>query len=239
MERHLEGQTVVVVGASSGIGRAVAERTARGGAEVVMLSRSADKLAAAAADIQGAIYWHPIDMRIAEDVEAALSSYESIDHLVLTAVADENTRAKPIADLDRDDLERSFDKMRGYFTVVKAGASRLKATGSITMMCGAASLRPPATGFSLLAAEGATIPGFARALARELSPIRVNVIMAGVVDTPIHDGHRQALASWAETALPARRFGQPGDIADAIIFAMGNRYLTGETLIVDGGLSIS
>lgn len=239
MERHLEGQTVVVVGASSGIGRAVAKLSARGGAEVVMLSRSADKLAAAATDIKGATHWHPVDMRIAEDVEAALSSYESIDHLVLTAVADENARAKPIADLDSADLERSFDKMRGYFTVVRAAAPRIVPTGSVTMMCGAATLRPPAIGFSLLAAEGAAIPGFARALSRELSPIRVNVIMAGVVDTPIHDGHREALANWAETTLPTRRFGQPDDLADAIVFAMGNRYLTGETLIVDGGLSIS
>ena len=239
MEHHLEGETVVVVGASSGIGRALAEMMARGGAEVIMLARSADKLAAAAADIKGFTYWHPVDMRIPDDVEAALSSYETIDHLVLTAVADENARAKPIAELDGTDLERSFDKMRGYFTVVKAAASRMKATGSVTMMCGAATLRPPATGFSLLSAEGAAIPGFARALARELSPVRVNVIMAGVVDTPIHDGHRESLASWAETTLPARRFGQPGDIADAILFAIGNPYVTGQTLIVDGGLSIS
>lgn len=239
MEHRLEGQTIVVVGASSGIGRAITDLAARNGAAVAMLARSAERLAAAAADIKGATHWHPVDMRIAEDVEAALSIYESINHLVLTAVADEYARAKPIAELDVNDLERSFDKLRGYFNVIKAVASRMKATGSVTMMCGAATLRPPATGFSLLAAEGAAIPGFARALARELSPVRVNVIMAGVVDTPIHDGQREALASWAETALPARRFGQPDDIADAILFAMGNSYLTGETLIVDGGLSIS
>ncbi|MGQ2903328.1 MAG: SDR family oxidoreductase [Neoaquamicrobium sediminum] len=239
MERKLEGQTIVVVGASSGVGRAVVEVAAAGGAKVVMLSRSADKLAAAAEGIESVTYRHPVDMRNAKDVEAALSAYDCIDHLVLTAVADENARAKPIIELDGEDLERSFDKLRGYFTVIKATASRLLSTGSVTMMCGAAALRPPATGFSLLAAEGAAIPGMARALARELSPVRVNVIMAGVVDTPIHDNDREAIASWAETSLPTRRFGQPSDIADAIIFAMGNPYFTGATLTIDGGLSIT
>lgn len=204
-----------------------------------MLSRSADKLAAAAASIGGATDQHAVDMRDAAEVESALSIYPRIDHLILTAVADEADRAKPLADLDEDALERSFDKMRGYFTVAKTVAPRLAPSGSVTMMCGVAALCPPVSGFTLLAAEGAAIPGFARALARELSPARVNVIMAGVVDTPIHQGNRDGLAVWAETSLPARRFGQPDDIADAIMFALGNPYLTGATLIVDGGLSIS
>lgn len=239
MERKFEGQTVVVVGASSGIGRAAAQKSAAGGAKVVMLSRSADKLAAAAASIEGTTDQHAVDMRNSAEVEAAFSIYQRIDHLILTAVADEKARGKPLADLNEDALERSFDKMRGYFTVVKTAAPRLAPNGSVTMMCGAAALRPPASGFTLLAAEGAAIPGFARALARELSPTRVNVIMAGVVDTAIHQGNRDRLAVWAETSLPARRFGQPDDIADAIMFALGNPYLTGATLIVDGGLSIS
>lgn len=210
-----------------------------GGAEVVMISRSIEKLKAAAGGVEGTTRLHAADMRKASEVEAALSQYERIDHLVLTAVADETARAKPLAELGADDLERSFDKMRGYFTVVKAAAPRLAPSGSVTMMCGAASLRPPASGFSLLAAEGAAIPGFARALARELAPVRVNVVMAGVVDTPIHEGHREDLAKWAETSLPAHRFGKPEDIADAILFATENRYVTGSVLVIDGGLLIS
>jgi NAD(P)-dependent dehydrogenase (short-subunit alcohol dehydrogenase family) len=237
LELNLKGKTVVVVGASSGIGRAVASKAAACGAEIAMLSRSLDKLAAAAADIEGETHLHSVDMREAPSVETALSHYEKIDHLVLTAVADETARAKPLAQLGGDDLERSFDKMRGYFTVVKAAAPRL--TGSVVMMCGAASLRPPSSGFSLLAAEGAAVPGFVRALARELAPVRANVVMAGIVDTPIHDTHRDEIATWAESSLPARRFGTPDDVADAILFAIGNRYVTGSTLLIDGGLLIS
>ncbi|RWM22966.1 MAG: SDR family oxidoreductase [Mesorhizobium sp.] len=239
MQRDLDGQRVVVVGASSGIGRAVAREAAARGAEVVMISRSMEKLQRASEGIAGQVRLHAADMRDAAGAAKAFADYATIDHLVLTAVADELVRAKPLADLTQEDVERSFDKMRGYFTVVQAAARSLSPTGSIVMMCGAAAVRPPAVGFSLLAAEGASIPGFGRALARELSPVRVTVIMAGLVDTPINSEHREQSAKWAETSLPARRFGQPEDLADAIIFAMRNPYTTGGTLVVDGGLLIA
>ncbi|PAP96792.1 SDR family oxidoreductase [Mesorhizobium wenxiniae] len=239
MERDLEGQRVVVVGASSGIGHTVAWEVAARGAEVVMMSRSMEKLQRASEGMPGHVRLRAADMRDAVGVANALADYDTIDHLVLTAVADELARAKPLADLTDEDVERSFDKMRGYFTVVQAAAHRLSPTGSIVMMCGAAAVRPPAMGFSLLAAEGASIPGFGKALARELSPVRVTVVMAGLVDTPINSARREQSATWAETSLPARRFGQPEDLADAIIFAMHNPYTTGGILVVDGGLLIA
>ncbi|RWM69006.1 MULTISPECIES: SDR family oxidoreductase [Mesorhizobium] len=230
---------MVVVGASSGIGHAVAWGVAARGAEGVMMSRSMEKLQRASEGMPGHVRLHAADMRDAVGVANALADYDTIDHLVLTAVADELARAKPLADLTDEDVERSFDKMRGYFTVVQAAAHRLSPTGSIVMMCGAAAVRPPAMGFSLLAAEGASIPGFGKALARELSPVRVTVVMAGLVDTPINSARREQSAKWAETSLPARRFGQPEDLADAIIFAMRNPYTTGGILVVDGGLLIA
>jgi NAD(P)-dependent dehydrogenase (short-subunit alcohol dehydrogenase family) len=80
--------------------------------------------------------------------------------------------------------------------------------------------------------------GLGRALAVELAPIRVNVLMAGLVDTPIHRATREQTKTWAETALPVRRFGRPEDIADAILTLLTNPYTTGQTLVVDGGLSL-
>jgi NAD(P)-dependent dehydrogenase (short-subunit alcohol dehydrogenase family) len=60
--------------------------------------------------------------------------------------------------------------------------------------------------------------------------------MAGVVDTAIHADRRDAMKQWAEQTLPARRFGQPEDIADAIAFLMTNPYATGSVLSIDGGM---
>jgi NADP-dependent 3-hydroxy acid dehydrogenase YdfG len=170
MERDLEGQRVVVVGASSGIGHAVAWEVAARGAEVVMMSRSMEKLQRASEGMPGHVRLHAADMRDAVGVANALADYDTIGHLVLTAVADELARAKPLADLTDEDVERSFDKMRGYFTVVQAAAHRLSPTDSIVMMCGAAAVRPPAMGFSLLAAEGASIPGFGKGLPGSFHP---------------------------------------------------------------------
>jgi NAD(P)-dependent dehydrogenase (short-subunit alcohol dehydrogenase family) len=82
---------------------------------------------------------------------------------------------------------------------------------------------------------------FARASALELAPIRVNVVTPGVVDTAIWDGRqRDQIKAWAESAdLPAQRFGQPDDIAEAIVFLMNNPYMTGHNLVIDGGLTVT
>ena len=87
----------------------------------------------------------------------------------------------------------------------------------------------PPVGFVVLAAEAASNEGFARALARELAPLRVNVIMPGLVDTPIHHATRLETKAWAESILPVRHFGQPSDIAEAIVAVATNRYITGQT----------
>jgi NAD(P)-dependent dehydrogenase (short-subunit alcohol dehydrogenase family) len=69
--------------------------------------------------------------------------------------------------------------------------------------------------------------------------VRVNVLMPGVVNTPLHGDRRDAIRAASESSLPARRFGEPEDLAHAIVFLMTNPYVTGHTLIVDGGLLAS
>ncbi|MDQ0473186.1 SDR family oxidoreductase [Labrys wisconsinensis] len=234
----LAGQVVAVVGASSGIGLAAVRAAAGRGARVVMLARSAAQLQEAARGIAGDVQAVAMDMLDRSAVERAIGGLARLDHLVLTAVADELARRAPVAALTDAQVERSFDRLRGYICAVRAAAPRLAGRGSITMVNGASAVKPPRQGFSLLAAENASILGFGRALALELSPQRVNVVMAGVVDTPIHAGRREQVRAWAESEdLPARRFGQPDDLAQAILFLMTNPYSTGAVLTVDGGLT--
>jgi NAD(P)-dependent dehydrogenase (short-subunit alcohol dehydrogenase family) len=79
----------------------------------------------------------------------------------------------------------------------------------------------------------------ARSLAIELAPIRVNTIVPGLVDTPLLDGalgdRREAALAVAARSLPVKRVGTPEDIADAVLFLMGNGYVTGISLVIDGG----
>lgn len=237
----LAGKTIVVVGASSGIGLAAARHSAGLGAHVVMVSRSMEKLNAAAPQLEGSREVHAVDMLDEAAIIDLFSRIAAVDHLVLTAVADENKRRGRLIGLTSDQMERSFDKFRGFFFVVRAAVPRMPANGSITLISGASALKPPREGMSVLAAVNASIITFGRALALELAPIRVNVVTPGVVDTAIWDGEqRQRIKEWAESGdLPAHRFGQPNDIAEAIAFLMSNPYITGHNLVIDGGLTAS
>ena len=87
---------------------------------------------------------------------------------------------------------------------------------------------------NVLSAANASIAAFGRALALELAPIRVNIVMPGPVDTPLHGDRRTTVKTWTES-LPAEHFGQPEDIAEVILLLMTNPYITAQTLVVDGG----
>ena len=232
----LAGEHVVILGGSSGIGLAVASLASSLGARLTLLGRSTSKLAAASAILPKAATVS-VDMLNAATVSDAILALGAIDHLVLTAVADELSRKAPLAELSAEQVERSFDKLRGFLNVLREVGPLLPPNGSVTMLTGVSAIKP-APGFALLAAESSSIVGLARGVARDLAPVRANVIMAGPVDTPIHQDHREQIKTWAETSLPLRRFGQPKDIAHAAVFLMTNRYTTGQTLIVDGGLTL-
>jgi NAD(P)-dependent dehydrogenase (short-subunit alcohol dehydrogenase family) len=230
-------QTVVIVGASSGIGLAAAQEAAKQGAKVFMLSRSLDKLESAAKSVPGAQIM-AVDMLDAGAMKEAFYKIGAIDHLLLTAVADENKRRNPIALITHEQMERSMDKLRGFFNAVQAASAHMKPSGSVTLTSGASALKPPKQGMAILAAVNASIIAFGHALALEMSPIRVNTLTPGVVDTPVwREEDRLRIKAWAESEdLPARRFGQPSDIAEAALFLMTNPYMTGHNLVIDGGL---
>lgn len=232
----LAGGRIVILGGSSGIGLAVARLAVALGARVTLLSRSSSKLSQASALLPDVVTI-PVDMRNAHAVSDVIHAVKQIDHLVLTAVADELARKAALAQISDEQIERSFDKLRGFLNILRPVAPLLPRHGSVTMLTGVSAIKPGPE-FALLAAESASIVGFARGVARDLAPIRVNVVMAGVVDTPIHKDNRDQIKNWAETSLPLGRFGQPDDIAHAAIFLMTNSYITGQTLIVDGGLTL-
>jgi NAD(P)-dependent dehydrogenase (short-subunit alcohol dehydrogenase family) len=226
--------TVVIFGASSGIGLATAATAASLGAEVTLIARSREKLEQALKTVTGSARALPVDMLDREAVDLATAELGPVDHLVFTAAGDEYALFDRIADVRDEQVERSFDKLRGLVNVTRALVPRLRARGSITILSGAGAVKPP-VGTSLAAAANGSVVSFAKALALELQPIRVNVVMPGVVDTPRHGPAREAVLASAESALPARRFGKPDEIAEAIVFLMTNPYVTGHTLVIDGG----
>jgi NAD(P)-dependent dehydrogenase (short-subunit alcohol dehydrogenase family) len=235
----LDGKRVVVVGASSGMGLALSRLVHAEGAHVVMVSRSPDRLEEARQSI-GAAEAIPTDALDEDSVAALFEQVGTLDHLVVTAVADENKLRSPLADMPVETARRGMEKFWISFFAARAAAPRLTPSGSITLTSSVSIYRPSKNGgVSVMSAASAAVATFGRSLAAELAPVRVNVLAPGVVGSGVWDDAARAdLEKWAAGALPVKHLGQPEEIAHAIRFMMTNTYLTGAVVPVDGGLVI-
>jgi NAD(P)-dependent dehydrogenase (short-subunit alcohol dehydrogenase family) len=228
----------VVVGGSSGMGLAAAQMLHSLGHDIVIASRSRDKLAKAK-KIIGKADSYILDVTKEREIARFFDSIGPFDHLVTSAAS---FVMGPFLKLSLDDAKLFFDsKFWGQYLVAKHGAPHIRKGGSITFFCGVAGQKP-FMNFSAGSAINAALEGLTRALALELSPIRVNAISPGTVITPVWDvlPKKGRLQKFAETAgrLPAKRVGQPKDIAQAVAYLIQCNYATGSIVYVDGGARI-
>jgi NAD(P)-dependent dehydrogenase (short-subunit alcohol dehydrogenase family) len=222
------------------MGLALAELSLRAGAEVVIAGRSREKLERARAELGNpdALQTMAADITREDQVADLFRQAVRLDHIVSTA-ADIAGAYELLPSIDLKAAQKVVEsKFYGPLLLAKYGAPVLSAGGSITFTSGIAAYRPAARG-SVVAAVNAALEGLVRALAIELAPIRVNAVSPGWVDTPIWafvagDKTDDTLDAMAKR-LPVGRVGQPGDIADAIRFLMGNAFTTGTILHVEGG----
>lgn len=238
----LHDQHVLIVGASSGIGRALGRQSAAQGARVTLASRSAAKLEAARRLVPTASV-AVVDMLDERSVDALFDTVGFIDHLVVTAVADELKHQSRFAEMTTETAVRSLDKLWGSFFCARAAAPKIRSGGSITLTASTAAFRPPLRGgFAMMNAASAAVAAFGRSLALELRPTRVNVVVPGMVDSGVWDGlssnERSAFRANAASSLPVGHLGEPAEVAHAFLFAMTNPYVTGSLVTVDGGLSL-
>ncbi|MBV6657326.1 MAG: SDR family oxidoreductase [Devosiaceae bacterium] len=239
----LAGRTVLIVGASSGIGAATAHLASGLGAHVVLASRSFDALEAVRMTLP-----HPdraqsvaMDYLNPASIDAAIAQLGPIDHVMVSAVADENKKRGAFTELDPAIMRASFDKYWGQINVVRAAIPKLAERGSITLLSSIAGISPtgPDSGLSIMNGAQASIIQTGRSLALELSPRRVNVIAPGVVLTNVWTGDQRAnLGQRMERSLPVKRTGEPEHVATAAIGFMVNPYISGAVLTVDGGLHL-
>ncbi|RZJ12788.1 MAG: SDR family oxidoreductase [Rubrivivax sp.] len=240
MSQALQGRKVVVVGGGSGMGFATAQRVLELGGEVALVGRDPGKLASAQDRLTGgnALTAHVCDITREEQVEALFKAVGDFDHLVCTA-ADIRGAYALLPQLELEALERAVaSKVTGPILLAKHAAPRLRPAGSITFVSGIAAYRPRPKGVAV-AAINAALEGTVRALAVELAPIRVNAVSPGWVTTGIWNdvagSQTDDLLAGMARQLPVGRVGRPEDIADALLFLLGNGYATGEILHVDGG----
>jgi NAD(P)-dependent dehydrogenase (short-subunit alcohol dehydrogenase family) len=230
----LQDKTVVVVGRGSGIARAVALLAQSEGARVIAAGRDQDKLAIAYRDTD--VTAEVVDLTEDASIAALADRLGAVDHVVSTASARARGR---LADLERGNLALSFDtKVIGPTMLAKYFAPHINPGGSFVLFSGVHAFKLN-VGYLGVGITNGAVDFLARWLAVELAPTRVNAISPGVIDTGAwdalgEDGKRDYFEHIA-AGNPVRRIGTPQDVADAVLFAMTNTFMTGMTLKIDGG----
>ena len=234
-EPELLGQTVVVVGGSAGIGLETARLARAEGAEVILTARNPDRLHQAGLELGASIAaFDATDFDRLEKFFDALST--PIDHVLVTVPG---LYYAPLAEFDVEAALRDVDAHLFLpIQVARNAVGKVRPGGTLLFMSGTGGRRT-APGLYFLSALSAALPALTKNLALELAPVRVNLIAAGFVDTPLSatllgdqlDTRREQL----RTNLPIRRVVGPADIAALAVHLMTNTAVTGATFDIDGG----
>ncbi|MCD4501306.1 SDR family oxidoreductase [Chromobacterium vaccinii] len=233
-------QHVLIIGGSAGIGLASAKLLLDRDYRVTIAGRDVRRLEAARARLDGLAAALAMD---ASDISALPDAFRRcgpIDHLVLAMGSNKGGGAFAEADLNQ--VKSGFEeKVYPHFACAQAALPHLAKNGSITFLS-AVSAQAALRGTAGLAAANAAVAALAPVLASELRPLRVNAVSPGVVDTEwwnfLPAESRTDLFAGFAAATPVGRIGKAEDIADAVAFLIGNGFVTGQTLICDGGIRL-
>ncbi len=239
---RLQGQTIVVIGGSYGMGLATAELAAADGAAIAIAARDPERLRAAADRLQAAsgrpVPWTSLHIEDRAAVAGFLARCAPFDHLVLPG----STVHPLLYDaLDEGGAREAFEsKFWGPFWAAFDARPHLRRGGSIVFFSGVAAKRP-VKGYVMGACINGAINAATRSLALEFARVgvRVNCIAPGLTDTPLQDilhGHDKA-QRYAEFSarLPVGRIGTAEEQALGAMYLMTNGFVTGQVLGIDGG----
>ena len=224
---------VVVIGGSSGLGRAVAQHYADAGRDVVISCRDADRGAAIAGEIGGRTRSVTFDLSQPHGIAGALAGVGPVDHLVIAAIERDHNRIREYS------VERAINlttlKLVGYSEVIHTLIDRLSDDSSIVLFGGLAKDRPYPGSTTVTTVNGGIV-GMVVTLATELAPIRINAIHPGIVgDSPYWEGKP---LDHILARTPTKRLVQMRDIVDAVRFLLENPSVNAIDLRVDGGWMI-
>jgi NAD(P)-dependent dehydrogenase (short-subunit alcohol dehydrogenase family) len=235
-EPELLGQTVVVIGGSAGIGLETARRARAEGASVILAGRNPERLKQAALEV-GAQRTAAFDANDPASLQSFFQELPSpVDHVMVTAGA---PRYGPPLKMPAEEARRGLtEHLLLTIEVARGAVGKVRPGGSLVFM-GGTGARRPRVGLGIISTVSVAMPALVANLALELAPIRVNLIAAGFVDTPLSasllgaelDKRRDKLRA----TLPVRRVVEAADVAALAVHLMTNTALTGATYDIDGG----
>ncbi|MBU7318175.1 SDR family oxidoreductase [Paenibacillus oleatilyticus] len=236
----LRGKRVIVLGGTSGMGFATAEAAADEGASVVVVSSRQEKVDAAVSRLPQGAEGHAVDLANETQVRDFFGRIGEFDHLVFTA--GDPLQLATLGEVDMDAARQMFNlRYWGALMAAKYGSVNIRSGGSITLASGTAGVRPQ-KGCTVAGSVCGAVEALTKALAVELSPLRVNAVRFGLMRTEmwsgIPEGDRNAMYKAAEKFLPVGRVGEPEDAAEAFLYLMREKYSTGQTIVVDGGATL-
>jgi NAD(P)-dependent dehydrogenase (short-subunit alcohol dehydrogenase family) len=235
-EPELLGQTVVLIGGSAGIGLETARRARAEGADVILTGRNSERLGEAAREL-GALSTATFDANNLAALEAFFDGLAApIDHVLVTAGG---PYYAPLAEMDFDEARAALQEHPMVMLGVARYAARKVRPGGTLLFMGAAGSRRAGAGPGISSALTVALPALTASLAREIAPVRVNLIAAGFVDTGLSasllgDQLEERREELRDT-LPIGRVVGPEDIAALAVHIMSNTALTGATYDIDGG----
>jgi NAD(P)-dependent dehydrogenase (short-subunit alcohol dehydrogenase family) len=232
----LAGQTVLVIGGSAGIGRGTARLARAEGADVIITGRNPERLARAAEELgaKGSAAFDATDFRELERFFDDLAT--PVDHVLVTAGSPYYAR---MADMDLDKVrEDVVAHLLLPLHVGRLAVGRVRPGGTLLFIGGTGGRRPD-VGLVMVSAITAAMPALVANMAIEIAPVRVNLIAAGFVDTPLSaallgdalEERREQLRA----TLPIGRVVGPDDVGALAVHLMANTALTGATYDIDGG----
>jgi NAD(P)-dependent dehydrogenase (short-subunit alcohol dehydrogenase family) len=225
--------SVVVIGGSSGLGKAVAAHYAAQGREVVVTSRDEERAEEAAREIGGSTTGIAVDISRPAEVASALAGVGPVQYLVIAAIErDENT----IRDYA---VDRAIDlatlKLVGYPAVIHALHDRFTDDAAVVLFGGLAKDRPY-PGSTMVSTVNGGISTLINTLALELAPLRFNAIHPAVVgDTPYWQAKPAEVLEGIRSRTPTGRLVTTADIVHAVAFLLENQGVNAINLVVDGG----
>ena len=235
-ELQLAGQTVIVIGGSSGIGLETARLARAEGAKLILAARNPEPLQRAASEL------NPLKTSAfdATDFDRLAQFFDElpglIDHVLVTGPG---PYYAPLAEFDFEKARRDVEAHLFLPVQVARHAVGKMRPGGTLLFVGGTGGRRTAKGFALISALTAAMPAMTKTLALELAPVRVNLIAAGFVDTPLSASllgdQLEARRAQLRTTLPIRRVVGPVDIAALAVHLMTNTAVTGATYDIDGG----